>query len=73
MADSGVTSGPDIAKSIARGARMVFAGRTFMYGVGAFGERGAEHTIDILAAGLRQVLKQRRCEGCTKLHEHLVK
>ncbi len=71
MADSGVASGPDIAKFIARGAQTVFAGRAFTYGVGAFAQPGAKHTIDILRAELQQVLEQLRCSAPSKLHEHL--
>jgi L-lactate dehydrogenase (cytochrome) len=72
MADSGVTSGPDIARFLARGAQLVFAGRAFTYGVGAFGEAGAEHTIDILRLELLQVLEQLRCSAPAQLREHLV-
>ncbi len=70
MADSGVGSGPDIAKFLARGAQMVFAGRAFTYGVGAFGKPGAEHTIDILRAELKQVLEQLRCSAPSRLPEY---
>jgi isopentenyl diphosphate isomerase/L-lactate dehydrogenase-like FMN-dependent dehydrogenase len=40
---------------------MVFAGRAFMYGVGALGEAGAGHVFDILQTELLQVLEQLRC------------
>lgn len=71
MADGGVESGPDIARFLAQGAEMVFAGRAFMYGVGALGEAGAEHSIDILRAELNQVLEQLRCESPLELPEYL--
>ena len=62
MVDSGVESGVDIARFIAQGASAVFAGRAFLYGVGAHGERGAQHTIDILRDELVQVMSQLHCE-----------
>jgi isopentenyl diphosphate isomerase/L-lactate dehydrogenase-like FMN-dependent dehydrogenase len=61
MADSGVESGVDLARFLAQGADMVFAGRAFMYGVGALGEAGAGHVFDILQTELLQVLEQLRC------------
>ena len=61
MADSGVESGVDLARFFAQGADMVFAGRAFMYGVGALGEAGAGHVFDILQTELLQVLEQLRC------------
>ncbi len=63
MADSGVQSGPDIARLIAKGAKYVFAGRAFMYGVGALGPEGGRHTIELLQDELHKVLVQLRC--CT--------
>lgn len=72
MVDSGVESGPDIARFLAEGAKMVFAGRAFMYGVGAFGEAGAEHAIDLLRSELLQVMEQLRCESPTDLQRFLV-
>lgn len=61
MADSGVESGVDLARFLAQGADMVFAGRAFMYGVGALGEVGAKHVFDILQTELLQALEQLRC------------
>jgi len=61
MVDSGVESGPDIARFLAQGAKMVFAGRAFMYGVGAFGQPGAAHSIELLRSELLQVMEQLRC------------
>ena len=62
MVDSGVESGVDIARFLSHGAACVFAGRAFLYGVGAHGEPGAQHTIDILSEELTQVMAQLHCE-----------
>ncbi len=39
--------------------QMVFAGRAFMYGVAALGEKGAKHSIELLHAELLQVMEQK--------------
>tara|TARA_B110000503_G_scaffold29979_1_gene48412 strand:+ start:1209 stop:2354 length:1146 start_codon:yes stop_codon:yes gene_type:complete len=64
--DSGVESGVDIARYLALGAKMVFSGRPYMYGVGAFGQQGADHCIDIFYSELEQVMNQL---GCSSPHE----
>ena len=72
MMDSGIRSGPDIACCLAAGARFVFLGRTFMYGVGALGQPGAAHTMAMLARQLRQVMEQIACEHPDQLPGHLL-
>jgi len=72
MLDSGVRSGPDVACVLASGAKFVFMGRSFMYGVGALGDRGGDHTIFMLKRQLRQVMEQIGCATVTDLPHHLV-
>lgn len=62
MMDSGIRSGPDIARSLASGATFTFMGRAFMYGVAALGKAGGDHTISILKTQLQQVMEQICCE-----------
>ena len=62
MIDSGLRSGVDVARVIASGAKFSFMGRTFMYGVGALGNSGANHTIEMLSKQLNQVMTQIGCE-----------
>ena len=71
MMDSGIRSGPDMARSIACGARFTFQGRSFMYGVAALGEKGGTHTISILKTQLRQVMEQICCERVEDLYRYL--
>ncbi len=61
MIDSGIRSGPDVARCLAAGADFTFLGRTFMYGVGALDARGGNHTIAMLKMQLQQVLEQLGC------------
>jgi L-lactate dehydrogenase (cytochrome) len=72
MMDSGVRSGPDVARVLACGARFVFMGRSFMYGVAALGARGGDHTIAILKTQLQQVMDQICCERVEDFPFHLV-
>lgn len=72
MMDSGLRSGPDIARALACGAEFTFLGRSFMYGVAALGKEGGNHTITILKRQLQQVLDQLCCESPDKLPEFLV-
>lgn len=65
MMDSGVRSGADVARALASGARFVFLGRTFMYGVAALGAAGGPHTVTMLKRQLQQVMEQ---VGCPEPH-----
>lgn len=46
--DSGIESGLDVMRALALGANFVMLGRAFHYGLGAMGEPGAAHALDIL-------------------------
>ena len=61
MMDSGVRSGPDIARTMSSGAQFTFLGRSFMYGVAAMGSTGGDHTISLLKTQLKQVMEQIGC------------
>lgn len=72
MIDSGLRSGPDVARSLASGAEFAFLGRTFMYGVAALGNEGGNHTIGLLKAQLQQVMEQICCEKIEDFPQHLI-
>lgn len=46
--DGGIRSGQDVLKARALGARGVFIGRPFLYGLGAMGEEGVTLALDII-------------------------
>ena len=73
MVDGGFRSGPDVAKALAIGAKFVFMGRPFMYGVAAMGSKGGNHTISILKLQFQQVMEQLGCTTHKDLHEHLIR
>ncbi len=72
MMDSGLRSGPDIARTLACGARFTFLGRSFMYAVAALGSRGGDHAVGLLKTQLIQVMAQIGCERVGELSQHLV-
>lgn len=72
MMDSGLRSGPDIARTMASGAKFTFMGRSFMYGVAALGSKGGDHTISLLKTELQQVMEQICCEEVKDFPNHLV-
>ena len=73
MMDSGIRSGPDIARTLSSGAKFTFLGRAFMYGVGALGNRGGDHTISLLKTELKQIIDQLGCEDIKTLPQRLSK
>ncbi|WP_297796227.1 alpha-hydroxy acid oxidase [uncultured Eudoraea sp.] len=72
MMDSGIRSGPDVARALASGAAFTFMGRSFMYGVAALGAEGGDHTISLLQTQLQQVMEQLGCNKTNDFPRHLV-
>jgi L-lactate dehydrogenase (cytochrome) len=72
MMDSGIRSGPDVARALASGAKFTFMGRSFMYGVSALGTKGGDHTISLLKTELQQVMEQICCERVEDFPNHLI-
>ena len=72
MIDSGLRSGPDVGRALACGADFTFMGRPFMYGVGALGKKGGNHTMAMLKAQLKQVMEQLGCETVKDFEKCLI-
>ncbi|MEP2281200.1 alpha-hydroxy acid oxidase [Maribacter sp.] len=72
MMDSGLRSGPDVARAMASGAKFTFMGRSFVYGTGALGSKGGDHTIGMLKTQFKQVMDQLCCERVEDLPKHLI-
>lgn len=72
MIDSGLRSGPDVARAMASGADFTFMGRTFMYSVAALGNKGGDHAIGILKTQLQQVMEQVCCKTVNDFPNHLI-
>jgi L-lactate dehydrogenase (cytochrome) len=65
--DSGVRSGIDIARAVAAGADAAFAGKAFMWSLGALGERGPAHLIDLWIDDVEATLGQLGCQTVADL------
>ena len=73
MIDSGLRTGPDIARALACDAEFTFLGRTFMYAVAALGDEGGQHAIAMLKVQLKQVMDQLCCHRTANLRQHLLR
>ncbi|MGO9702523.1 MAG: alpha-hydroxy-acid oxidizing protein [Xanthobacteraceae bacterium] len=58
MMDSGVRSGSDVARAYALGAAAAFAGKAFLWGLGALGTEGPGYVIDLLIDETQAALGQ---------------
>ena len=56
LVDSGFRRGSDVLKALALGAKAVCLGRASRWGLGAFGEPGAQKVIEIVNAELREAM-----------------
>jgi L-lactate dehydrogenase (cytochrome) len=56
ICDGGVRRGSDIVKAVALGANACMAGRAYLYGLGAAGERGVDFVLDLFRADMERVM-----------------
>ena len=56
--DSGVRSGQDVMRALALGANAAFAGKSFLWAVGALGDDGPDYLINLYIDELRASLGQ---------------
>jgi L-lactate dehydrogenase (cytochrome) len=56
ICDGGIRRGSDIVKAVAAGATAAMAGRAYLYGLGAAGERGVDHVLGLLAADVHRTM-----------------
>ena len=68
IVDRGVRSGVDVARAVALGADAAFAGKAFLWSLGALGERGPSHLIDLFVEEFSATLGQLGCAAVNELH-----
>jgi L-lactate dehydrogenase (cytochrome) len=56
ICDGGIRRGSDIVQALALGARACLAGRAYLYGLGAAGERGVDHVLGLLRADVERTM-----------------
>jgi L-lactate dehydrogenase (cytochrome) len=56
ICDGGVRRGSDIIKAVAAGAQACMAGRAYLYGLGAAGERGVDQVLASLDGDMRRTM-----------------
>jgi len=56
ICDGGVRRGSDIVKAVALGAKAVGVGRAYLYALGAAGERGVDHLVDLFTADVKRTM-----------------
>ncbi|KDQ14375.1 hypothetical protein BOTBODRAFT_110252 [Botryobasidium botryosum FD-172 SS1] len=57
MYDSGVRTGSDVIKALALGAKLVFIGRPYIYGLAIGGQEGVKHVLGAILADLDLTLQ----------------
>src|SRR4029453_11071569 len=66
ICDGGVRRGSDIVKALALGANACMAGRAYLYGLGAAGEAGVDHVLQLFASDMKRTMA---LIGCTSIKE----
>jgi L-lactate dehydrogenase (cytochrome) len=72
ICDGGVRRGSDIAKALALGATACMAGRAYLYGLGAAGEAGVDHVLEILASDMRRTMALIGCPTVKELDQEYI-
>jgi isopentenyl diphosphate isomerase/L-lactate dehydrogenase-like FMN-dependent dehydrogenase len=70
--DSGFRRGTDIVKALAIGAKAVFVGRPYLWGLGAFGQPGVERVLEILRTETKVEMAQCGAASIKELSPALV-
>jgi L-lactate dehydrogenase (cytochrome) len=70
--DGGVRSGQDVLKAVALGARAVFIGRAFLYGVQALGGEGVTLALDIIRKELDTTMALCGCRDILDVNRAII-
>lgn len=67
LLDGGVRRGSHVVKAVALGARAVFIGRPYLYGLAAGGQAGVEHILDLFRSEMERTLLLLGCSSTADL------
>jgi L-lactate dehydrogenase (cytochrome) len=67
ICDGGVRRGSDIVKALALGATACMSGRAYLYGLGAAGEAGVDHVLDVLSSDMSRTMALIGCRAIADL------
>jgi L-lactate dehydrogenase (cytochrome) len=67
LVDGGVQSGADVVAAVALGARACLAGRAYLYGLMAGGERGVQRAVDILTSEITRTMQLLGADSLSRL------
>jgi len=73
IADGGFRRGSHIVKAMAMGATACMTGRSYLYGLSAFGRPGVARVLDLLYAEVCRTMSLIGCEGLTDLDRSFIK
>jgi (S)-mandelate dehydrogenase len=73
LVDGGFRRGSDVLKAIALGAEGVMIGRPTLYGLGAGGEAGVAHALNLLRIEMDRAMTLLGCHTLDELGPHLVR
>ena len=66
LVDGGITSGLDVVRMLALGAKSVLLGRSWVYALAARGQKGVEHVIDLIH---KEMIVAMTLTGCRSLKD----
>ncbi len=72
LCDGGVRRGSDIVKAVCLGARACMAGRAYLYGLAAGGQRGVAYVLALLDADVRRTMALVGADSVAGLRRDLV-
>ena len=67
MFDSGIRGAADVFKALALGARFVFVGRLWIWGLSIMGEHGVRHVMKSLLADLDIMMNVAGCQSVDQI------
>ena len=72
MVDGGITSGLDVVRMLALGAKSVLLGRAWVYALAAKGQIGVEHVIDLIHEEMIVAMTLTGCHTLSDINEDVI-